>query len=510
MLTSFRYEYNGRALKVHYDKFSQLGQLPLAPNSSLNSPLLTNQLHPTQSHLSSRSGGYTYDVFGQNSDSSSLFEELVAQQGQLQSHPFASPRSRIHPPQLLPLQQASRSQSSSSTSSSSQSRSFDRETAATSITSLSSTAKSEVAGASSPHTLPSQASNLQHGSRMRSRPPSPPRTHLHPHHPGPISLPPLAPLLHYHHPPGSFTPGHSPLYHPYYHPHLTPHGLPPITPTMPPFTFIPQPSPGAQLYTFHHPHGYLHSSVHQNVPQSGLSILTEDDHSSSNTGQEKRRNNGQTTANTTAPRPPFAGSLHSVPPTHSPGLPGYRYHPLPTPPTHPRTHPAAQLFSPLSPGALWGGGASNPFINPAVGQPVRMGYTGTPGDVFMGNNMSGFAHVTPGGDGIDRSDNSQQGYFDFGYFPPVTTSEMKDVSDEIMKPKSEEGDSESPAEDTTLTNDPVVASKASAPQIAPSRTYSESTSAMTRAELTLRKGNSDPVHTLQSIQQKMDAPEPST
>ncbi|KAF8955339.1 hypothetical protein BDZ97DRAFT_296384 [Flammula alnicola] len=95
----------------------------------------------------------------------------------------------------------------------------------------------------------------------------------HPHHPGPITIPPMAPvtfsmsphtphasgmsLSPLHHPsmgspyhlyPSSSAAAHSAAYqqrqhqHHQHHPQVTPHGLPPITPSMPPFTFLPPPS----------------------------------------------------------------------------------------------------------------------------------------------------------------------------------------------------------------------------------------------------------------------------
>ena len=89
----------------------------------------------------------------------------------------------------------------------------------------------------------------------------------HPHHPGPISLPPptlpfLAPptASPLHHPavPVSISPLQhpnlgSPLHHPsFYAPHsqMTPHGLPPMTPSMPPFIFHPVPPPASPNAAF--------------------------------------------------------------------------------------------------------------------------------------------------------------------------------------------------------------------------------------------------------------------
>ncbi|OBZ67935.1 hypothetical protein A0H81_12292 [Grifola frondosa] len=81
----------------------------------------------------------------------------------------------------------------------------------------------------------------------------------HPAHPGPISLPPPPPVSAFPAPPPHTlspsypSPHPHPAMSPLHHPMLgmpagvtiTPHGLPPITPSMPSFTFLPQPSPGA-------------------------------------------------------------------------------------------------------------------------------------------------------------------------------------------------------------------------------------------------------------------------
>ncbi|KAI9068112.1 hypothetical protein FKP32DRAFT_1600740 [Trametes sanguinea] len=86
-----------------------------------------------------------------------------------------------------------------------------------------------------------------------------PHHHHHPAHPGPIALPPPPPVTAFPvPPPHTLSPqfasphmhGHhpmSPMHHPLMGmsmPMMTPHGLPPITPSMPSFTFLPQPSPG--------------------------------------------------------------------------------------------------------------------------------------------------------------------------------------------------------------------------------------------------------------------------
>ena len=79
---------------------------------------------------------------------------------------------------------------------------------------------------------PSSNSNFPHPGRIALPPPSVTGfPHSHTRSPGAIS-----PLHHPHHP-------ISPLHHPHHIVTVTPHGLPPMTPSMPPFTFLPQPSP---------------------------------------------------------------------------------------------------------------------------------------------------------------------------------------------------------------------------------------------------------------------------
>ncbi|KIP06458.1 hypothetical protein PHLGIDRAFT_459263 [Phlebiopsis gigantea 11061_1 CR5-6] len=168
--------------------------------------------------------------------------------------------------------------------------------------------------------------------------------HSHPAHPGPISLPPPPPVTAFPIPP---THTLSPVYHPQMSPYgspmhhgmmmgmvgmSTPHGLPPITPSMPSFTFLPQPSPGAPPAHIAEP-----SSAHSG--QQALSMSARGD------PQQQMPGN-------------YVAHLHH---THGGMLSPY------TP------------FSPgvaISPGAFWGrpGSGPNPYINPAVGAPVHSGY----------------------------------------------------------------------------------------------------------------------------------------
>jgi hypothetical protein len=86
---------------------------------------------------------------------------------------------------------------------------------------------------------------------LTKSPSSPPNSNFP--HPGRIALPPPS-VAGFPHPPSLSPHSVSPLHHsrhpisPLHHPHnvvtMTPHGLPPMTPSMPSFTFLPQPSPG--------------------------------------------------------------------------------------------------------------------------------------------------------------------------------------------------------------------------------------------------------------------------
>ncbi len=107
---------------------------------------------------------------------------------------------------------------------------------------------------SSAQSAPQTVSPASSSSRSH---PTPQQQQQHPAHPGPIALPPPPPVTAFPVPPphtlsppypSSHMHGHpmSPLHHPLMMgmQMMTPHGLPPITPSMPSFTFLPQPSPG--------------------------------------------------------------------------------------------------------------------------------------------------------------------------------------------------------------------------------------------------------------------------
>ncbi|KAJ7104463.1 hypothetical protein B0H15DRAFT_26510 [Mycena belliarum] len=207
------YEYNGRTLKVHYDKFSQgtqplFNEFGLSPYElgvdmySMPLPQLQPRLfdfHDAAPPPMQQSSSTAHTALAQLQ---SHFQQLQLEtQSPIQSHAQSEPQ----PEQQ---QHGSRSPELPSSASSSSSSSSPRYASA--------------AAASAKRT-----------------PTSP-----HPHHPGPIALPPPPALA-----PATDAYGNStarafnpPAYA------LTPLGLPPITPSMPPFSFLPMPSPSA------HPH----------------------------------------------------------------------------------------------------------------------------------------------------------------------------------------------------------------------------------------------------------------
>ncbi|KAL5523114.1 hypothetical protein ACEPAF_1381 [Sanghuangporus sanghuang] len=256
----------------------------------------------------------------------------------------------------------------------------------------------------------------------------------HPAHPGPISLPPPIPVSSFppyspHHHPMS-PPGHPvsppvyasyPLYgpmspmHPYpvaahTHPsNITPHGLPPITPSMPSFSFVPQPSPG--------------------VLGGGSSAI-----------------------------PPTPAEVGTAPPTEGyppPGQPidsagnpittGMGMAPM-SPPMH-LPHHVFQPFTPgtvMSPGAFYGRPNGGPprgsYLNPAVGSPVMVhppyGFPSHPGS--QPGSPYYFQNPNGGPYGEEPS-----GYFPpvgpcaqprhEGYFPPVSALGSSGLANEILR-----------------------------------------------------------------------------
>lgn len=245
----------------------------------------------------------------------------------------------------------------------------------------------------------------------------PPHPHSPMYHAGYTPSHPMSPL----HRPGVRSPIHHPAVsplHPPYHMHygvITPHGLPPITPSMPPFTFL--------------------------QPTNGRANTTEQQ--SSAEGYQAQAQAGRSEA----PPPPSPYHLppHSqIPysshlPSHmfSPGIPLSPGIMVPISPGYPSSvtmvplTPGGVPMTPgvtMTPGAFW---PQAPWINPAPGAPVHA-------DEQWHNHghppNSGGDYFPPQGGPDD----------DTGYFPPVCS-----IAKEIFKEGSEfhsseqEGDSQS-------------------------------------------------------------------
>ncbi|KAF8888532.1 hypothetical protein BD779DRAFT_446930 [Infundibulicybe gibba] len=336
------YEYNGRQLKVHYDKYLQSSQ----PLTTPASPLLNHALQSGPSGNSnsfSRSmsarpanitlpAGYQFD-FGPASPTSPYdmyHSQLQAsmqqqhqqqqQQQQLRHYRNSSSNDVDNLSSRLTLSHISNNTTSSLTQK----------------PSLSQTAPSTSGNHTTANVNTSR--NLDQSASASA--------HQHPHHPGPISLPPppqatsfptMSPNLSPH---GlgmgaPLSPHHynmTPLQQPSQQQSqiITPHGLPPITPSMPPFTFLPPPQ--------------MPPTPTHNGPNSHFSFSQSQSFS----------------------------PMHPLP---SPGAPS-SHPPSPMHPSHAHHQHVMSTFSPgvaMSPGAFWGRpGGSNPFINPTVGAPVHM------------------------------------------------------------------------------------------------------------------------------------------
>ena len=390
-LRSLSYEYNGRILKVHYDRYTASSLPATTPASpTLSSYQSSSSLRSASPFQTTRPNhivvpaGYTLD-FGPMSAPNSPFDQFpptlqrsyisLSQSNLNLAHsasdvdPLADLLNSVHIP--------SHQRTTSSPTPSSESK--------PSLSTLRSSLSSASTSPPSDHSPPlsqntSQTQSLPSGSAS------------HPNHPGPIAIPPLQPAFSipmHNMSPGMAQPMISPVYHtinlsPLHHPAavsgmMTPYGIP-ITPSMPPFTFTshfhPMPSPTTSVF-----------------PTSSSDIQT-------------------SVANGNAPQPETptaAGGGASAP---APGV---------TP------------FSPgviLSPGAFWGRpGAvgSNPFINPAVGAPVHLG--GAP-FYFAGGSPMGHplqqqsVPVEPGG------------YFD-QLFMGTPTNGLDNVAREILKDKED-------------------------------------------------------------------------
>ncbi|KAL5481015.1 hypothetical protein ACEPAI_9956 [Sanghuangporus weigelae] len=256
----------------------------------------------------------------------------------------------------------------------------------------------------------------------------------HPAHPGPISLPPPIPVSSFplyspHHHPMS-PPGHPvspPVYasypsygpmspmHPYpvpahMHPsNMTPHGLPPITPSMPSFSFVPQPSPGVP--------GGGNSAIPPTPAEGGTAPPTE--------GYPPP---GQPTDSAGNPITRGMGMALMSPSMHLP-------------------HHVFQPFTPgtvMSPGAFYGRPNGGPprgsYLNPAVGSPVMVhppyGLHSHPGS----QPGSPYYFQDPNGGPYGEEPN---GYFPpvgpsaqprhEGYFPPVSALGSSGLANEILR-----------------------------------------------------------------------------
>ncbi|PPQ81935.1 hypothetical protein CVT25_013783 [Psilocybe cyanescens] len=373
-------------------------------------------------------------------------------------------------------------------------------TSSSSEHSMASTSASSVSQSPSPAQARQQAQSQQHQSLQ----------HQHPHHPGPITLPPLRPPifpLSPHTPQASAGMSTSPLHHPsmgspyqmystsapsahiavYHqqyqhqqqqqqqHPQivpLTPHGLPPITPSMPPFTFLPpsfnpghhQPAQApAQRQHQHQQTHVLSSSKDSSTSGSSAANPAASSSSSSSSSSSDSANinnprqqqqyhhhhHQQLQQQSMQQYPSYATpNQHFIIPLPSPGLyMAAAQQPQPSPPAHLRLNLAGipGAFSPgvvMSPGTFYGRPGEvpnpNPFINAAVGAPVHVhspggagvgghaGGAGSPGHGAMVPMYGqGHPHVTHGAYFYAMSSPKKgppsgmepKGYFDPMYFP---------------------------------------------------------------------------------------------
>jgi len=228
------------------------------------------------------------------------------------------------------------------------------------------------ASASSTHPGPSHSLPLSIFSSQRedpasleqTSPPSRQRAHTHPAHPGPISIPPPA------------------------------HTLSPVSPMFTPGTHIsPLHKPGVPMHSpLAHPHSPLQRPMYSHA------------------------------------RPPLQPPAHppsltlnmtpsGLPPI-TPSMPSFQF--MPGPPTLSQySHPSV-AFSPastMSPGAFWGRPGGNPLTNAAVGAPVTKGQSGEEIDYFSGAST-------------DASEGE-------GYFPPLPQSGSA-LSKEILRREPED------------------------------------------------------------------------
>lgn len=251
----------------------------------------------------------------------------------------------------------------------------------------------------------------------------PPHPHSPMYHPGYPPSHPMSPLHH----PGVRGPMHhpavSPLHSPY-HMHygvITPHGLPPITPSMPPFTFL--------------------------QPTNGRANTTEQQ-SSNNGSHQDQAIEGRTEA--PQPLSPYHLPPHSqVPytshlPSHmfSPGIPLSPGIMVPISTGHPSSvtmvplTPGGVPMTPgvtMTPGAFW---PQVPWINPAPGAPVH-----------ADEQWHNHGHPLNSGGDYFPPQGGPDG--DTGYFPPVCS-----IAKEIFKEGSEFHSSEQEGESQSKGSSP--------------------------------------------------------
>ena len=217
MLTIFydvRYEFNGRPLKVHYDRFSasQSSTVPTSPIPGTQFPgsyVGPNAANPPN-HIPMPS---RYPEFRHTPGATSPYDgypSYLPNKPQVQ-HQIHHERQTASPLPADPLQLVSPHPT----------QPVDKRQSP------------EQARTKSPAS-PSSNSSFPHPGRIALPPPSV----VGFSHPNTLSPSAISPLHHPHHP-------ISPLHHPHNVVTVTPHGLPPMTPSMPSFTFLPQPSPGA-------------------------------------------------------------------------------------------------------------------------------------------------------------------------------------------------------------------------------------------------------------------------
>ncbi|KAJ7634961.1 hypothetical protein FB45DRAFT_1056913 [Roridomyces roridus] len=366
------YEYNGRTLKVHYDKFSQGQQ---AFDLSLSGLGFHDLLVPQPIH------SRLLDFDNQQPFQSAL-PQLQAQLQHLQLGLEAPLQSSPIPPHQLP--QLPLPQSSSSRI---DSQSPEQTNAPTTL---------EPVSGIYPNSRP--------GTAKRS-PTSP-----HPHHPGPIALPP-PPALPMPNPADVTSPnGFHPLAYT-----LTPAGLPPITPSMPPFSlsFVPLGTPLGPPQ----PAG-MEMNQQPGQPAGGYFGM------GLGTPTHAHFLNMTPLATPTSPAfPPYFLSAHPLP-MPSPGLSGMG--------------PATVL----SPGAFWGRAGEGTVYGAPVGQPLH-----APPHAHSPYHYP--AAAAPGGSpgffGMHILE-EPKGYFDFppAQAPPRANGNEGRVEREIMKgEKEKEEDRES-------------------------------------------------------------------